>query len=350
MMHHSKESREWDLSQHSMNFIHKILPGIAIPRSKWPFPVSLNFGVIPALRRLDADVVISGGGFSVANIGAFIYCKLWRKRFINWCEFTLEDGSRNSAVKRFIRRVLSGHADGSIASSSDSKEAFILFGADPKNVQVVLMPVDVETFHGKALDFRASPEYLIKKQQFPGPVMIVVGRLDALKGFPELFKIYDRIVTQRPDISLLIVGNGPLRDEYEELVRKNGWSNVHFLGFLEPEELAQYMALSDFSVFPTLNDSFGAVIAEAMAAELPVVSSVYAYATRDLVDDGVTGYRFDPRDTKAATEIILKMANTVEAERKKMGRVAYERVRQHDCASAAKTAADYLEKIAGKLK
>jgi glycosyltransferase involved in cell wall biosynthesis len=108
------------------------------------------------------------------------------------------------------------------------------------------------------------------------------------------------------------------------------------------------MAFADFSVFPTLNDSFGAVLAEAMAAELPVVSSIYAYATRDLIEDGVTGYRFDPRDIASATETIEKMINMQDTERKKMGRRAYEKVRQHTCADAALMAADYIQKISGK--
>ncbi|MGB9149752.1 MAG: glycosyltransferase family 4 protein [Burkholderiales bacterium] len=345
MMHHSKEMREWDLTQYSPNFIHKILPGVTIPRSRWPFPVSVNYGVIPVLWRIKPDVVISTGGFSLANVGSFIYCKIFGKKFVNWCEFTLEDGSRRSAVKRFIRRTLSRHADGSIASSSDSKDAFVRFGADPEKVRVIVMPVDVETFHESASEFRVLPKYTSLRKQYPGTLIIVVGRLDEIKGYPELFRIYERLVALRPDVGLLIVGSGPQRKEYETLVHKKGWKNVHFLGFLEPPTLAQYMALSDFSVFPTLNDSFGAVIAEAMAAELPVIASIFAYATRDLVDDGVTGYRFNPRDTDEAVKITLRLVDMNDIERKEMGQRAYNKVRDYDCENAARRTAEFLQQI-----
>ncbi len=348
MMHHKGEQREWDLSQYPYQFKHKILPGLQIPRKNWPFPLSINFGVMPTLWRLNADVVLSGGGFALTNIAAFVYCKLSGKKFVNWCEFTMQDGSDRSAAKRFIRRTLSRHADASIASSSDSRDAFLHFGAEPENVRVVVMPIDVDFFHETAKAFRASAEYDVLKKQFPGPVMIVIARLGDAKGFPELFKAYEQVVASRPDATLLIVGNGPKRKEYETLACDKGWRNVHFLGFLEPPDVARYLAVSDFSVFPTLNDSFGAVAAEAMAAQLPVLSSVHAYATRDLVDDGETGYRIDPYDTATTAEKILLMVEMEEAQRKAMGLRAYEKVRRHDCATAAREVCDYLTLIAGK--
>jgi glycosyltransferase involved in cell wall biosynthesis len=346
MMHHGKENREWDLRQYEYSFTHRVLPGITIPRKSWPFPLCINFGVIPTLWRANADTVISSGGFSIANVAAFLYCRLRKKNFVNWSEFTLEDGSRTSAVKRLVRRMLSRYADGSIASSSSSKDAFIHFGATPEKVKVVLMPVDVALFHGQSSAFRGSSEYQAMRPNYPGPVIIAAGRLDDIKGYPELFRIYEQVVKARPDVTLLIAGNGPKRSEYEKLVHEKGWKRVHFLGFLEPMQLAHYMALADFSVFASLNDSFGAVIAEAMAAELPVISSVHAYATRDLVEDGITGFRFDPVNVDAASETVMRMVNMETSDRKKMGRNAYDKVRQHDCENAATTALSFIKQLA----
>lgn len=345
MMHHSREQREWDLTQYQYDFSHKILPGMIFPRKDWPFPLCINFGVMKSLVKLNADVVVSSGGFSIANIAAFLYCKLWNKQFINWSEFTLEDGSSRSALKQIIRKILSRYADGSIASSSDSKDAFIYFGAAPEGVKVVLMPVDVATFHLTAAEFRASAEYQVLRDQYPGQVMIVVGRLDDIKGYREMFEIYERLVMKWKDLTMLIAGSGREADKYEKFVQQKGWANVRFLGFLEPPQLARSMALADFSVFPTLNDSFGAVIAEAMAAELPVVSSIYAYATRDLVVDGVTGFRFDPKNPLAACETISKMLSLDAAAKKRMGQRAYQKIRLHDCSSAAKLATGFFQSV-----
>mgnify|MGYP006342807155 CR=1 FL=1 len=72
------------------------------------------------------------------------------------------------------------------------------------------MPVDVALFHDVSTAFRGSPDYRIQRQRYPGPVIIVVGRLDDIKGYPELFRIYEEVIRERPDVTLLIAGNGPL--------------------------------------------------------------------------------------------------------------------------------------------
>lgn len=345
MMHHVKETREWDLSRRRFGFVHAILPGFVIPRRQWAFPLAVNFGVIPTLYRANPDIVISTGGFSLANIASFAYSKLWRKKFVNWCEFTLEDGSRKFWLKRLIRNLLSRYADGCIASSSPSKEAFKHFGANPDKVKIILLPVEVASFHGRAMAYRESADYPVKRRQYPGRVMIAVGRLDDAKGYPELFKIFDRVISTRPDVTLLIAGSGPKRQEYENHVRQKGWTRVHFLGFLEQDELIKHMALSDFFVFPTLNDSFGVVIAEAMASGLPVASSIHAYGTHDLVESGVNGFPIDPMNAESASETLLHMVDMSRSELKSMGQRGYEKIRSHDCKSAAAEASAYFSQF-----
>jgi glycosyltransferase involved in cell wall biosynthesis len=154
--------------------------------------------------------------------------------------------------------------------------------------------------------------------------------------------MYERVVAIRPEVSLLIVGDGPDRPTYESLCRQRGWGQVHFVGHVESKELPRYLALADLFVFPTLSDTFGAVLSEAMAAELPVLASVHAAATCDLVDDGVTGYRFDPRDPATGAETILKVLALPDCGRTEMGRAAYRRIRSTDIGPSADVMAWFL--------
>jgi glycosyltransferase involved in cell wall biosynthesis len=108
------------------------------------------------------------------------------------------------------------------------------------------------------------------------------------------------------------------------------------------------LAIADVFVFPTLYDTFGAVLSEAMAAEIVVVSSVHAAATRDLVDDGVTGFRIEPKDAEASAATILKVLNMTPGERSVVGRAAYERVKQTDISVSADSIVGYLEALLEK--
>lgn len=78
----------------------------------------------------------------------------------------------------------------------------------------------------------------------------------------------------------------------------------------------RYYAIVDVLVFPTLADTFGAVIAESMVAEPAVVSSIHAAATEDLIEDGKTGFAIDPLDISGSVRTILNVLALPEADRR----------------------------------
>jgi len=197
------------------------------------------------------------------------------------------------------------------------------------------MPIDVEFFRQGAAACRQSDWHRAERARYPGPLLLSAGRLTARKGYRELFAIYAEIARRRPDVSLLIIGDGPERAAHEAFVRSNGWTRVHFLGFRQAGELVKYLALADLFIFHTLDDPFGAVVSEAMAAGLPVVSSIHGAATRDLVDDGATGWRIDPTQATVSADVILRALALAPGERAAVARAASARVKDYDIETAA---------------
>jgi glycosyltransferase involved in cell wall biosynthesis len=120
---------------------------------------------------------------------------------------------------------------------------------------------------------------------------------------------------------------------------------VHFVGFVQADELCRFLGISDVFVFHTLHDPFGAVVSEAMAAELPVISSIYAAATQDLVENDVTGYSIDPRDTESAAATVLKVLEMPQDKRSILVKAAFDRVQQHDFSHAADEMMDFTRRI-----
>lgn len=342
LMAKTEENRQWDIGP--VAFKTQVLPGLHFKPPSAEVSLHWNYGVVSALRSANPDVVMSGG-FAPANIEAYLYCKLFRKAYVGWGEFTLRDNARSSALRRMQRRWMTKGSAGSIASSTEARDAFLHYGAASRSVLTSLMPLNVERFNCEARTFRRTGAYDELRGCYSRPIIMSVGRLSDRKGCRDLFAIYERVAVQRPDASLLLVGEGPDRLKYEALVRERGWHHVHFLGFISQELLPQYLALADVFVFPTLADTYGAVLAEAMAAEVPVVSSIFAAATADLVVEGVNGYSMIPTVHASAADRILDILERSPGERAEMGRAGYRAVEATGIEQSADSMVQFLRSV-----
>lgn len=312
LMAEKHEDRSWRLDAHDFSCV--ILPGFHFRPSGHHVSLHLNYKTIATLRRLDPDVVLSGG-FGPANIAGFVYCKLFSKKYVGWGELSFFDGALNSFPKRMIRQVLSHFSDGTVASSAKSLDVFNFYGA-PKNKSVVtIMPIDVGRF------IRLSDEYRVHLAESTvsgprPPVLIAISRLVPEKGLHLLIDMYAKILSDYPNAQLWIAGDGPEKGNLERQVADKNLSGVRFLGFLQEKELIQKMIEADVFVFPTLMDTFGAVIVEAMACNVPVLASKHAYATHDLIIDGVSGAIIDPENIEASANRICEIL-ALDTEQKK---------------------------------
>jgi len=347
LMADREENRQWEIPAGS--FEYEVLPGFHVKVPAAEVSVHVNRGVMRALRRIDPDLVLSGG-FAPANVAAWAFCRLRRRAFIGWGELSMQDVAKDSILRRGLRRTMTLWSDGSIASSSEAHDAFVHYGAPPTRILTSLMPVDVEYFHASARACRLSNWWRMERSRYAGPILLSVGRLTERKGYRELFAIYERLVQRRPDLSLLIVGDGPERARYEDHVRAQGWQHVRFLGFRHPPELIQYFALADAFIFHTLFDPFGAVLCEAMACEVPVASSIHAAATRDLIDHGVTGWRIDPREAAASAAALHEILQLGGAQREGLIARAYAKVKQSDTPATAGAMVAFMTSMLERAK
>lgn len=107
-----------------------------------------------------------------------------------------------------------------------------------------------------------------------GHTILFVGLLTPVKGIPYLLRAAARIKEKRNDFSLDIVGDGPSRVEYEELTNALGLAeNVHFHGLKTKREVAEFMKRCDVFVLPSLFETFGVVLIEALACGKPVIAT-----------------------------------------------------------------------------
>jgi len=105
------------------------------------------------------------------------------------------------------------------------------------------------------------------------PVLLHVGRLAAEKNLPDLIAAYHAARARAPRAKLVLVGDGPAREEIQ--VRCPG---AIFAGMRHGEELAAHYASGDVFLFPSLTETYGNVTVEALASGLAVVAYDYAAA------------------------------------------------------------------------
>jgi len=141
----------------------------------------------------------------------------------------------------------------------------------------------------------------------PGPTLLFVGRLEERKGFPVAVEAFRRLGIERPDLRMVVAGDGKERSAVMSLP-PDLRARILLLGSVSNERLPGYHAAADVYLGPALGgESFGIVLVEAMAAGLPVVASrIRGYD--EVVRDGVDGLLVPPGDPgalAAATARIL---------------------------------------------
>jgi glycosyltransferase involved in cell wall biosynthesis len=125
------------------------------------------------------------------------------------------------------------------------------------------------------------------------PLLIFIGRLAPQKGVDDLLRAIDLLQHLRPDLRVWIVGDGPLRDNLQELVIAFRLTSVvRFLG--HREDVPRLLAAADLLVLPSLYEGLPNVVLEAMRFRQPVVATA-APGTTELVVDGQTGLLVPPR-------------------------------------------------------
>jgi len=162
-------------------------------------------------------------------------------------------------------------------------------------------------------------------RRLPAPPfqLLTLGRMVPKKGFPVLLAACRELAAKKVDFHLTLVGDGPQRQELQNLARDYGLSGrVHFPGFVPHRRVPELFHRADLFVMPCIVDPHGDrdgipnVILEAMAHEVPVVSTDVS-GVPEAVLPGKTGWIAPPGDAFALAEAIMgALDNPHEARRR----------------------------------
>lgn len=141
------------------------------------------------------------------------------------------------------------------------------------------------------------------------PTLVHVGRIAHEKNIDFLFRMLRRIVECKPQVVLIVAGEGPALSHCKACVESLGLTaNVRFVGYLSRDsELLDCYKAGDLFVFSSKTETQGLVLLEAMALGVPVVSTAYM-GTADIVNPE-RGARVAPDDEQGFADITIELLN-----------------------------------------
>lgn len=156
-------------------------------------------------------------------------------------------------------------------------------------------------------------------------LLITVAVLRPPKGIDHMLRALPAILDAHPNAFYLIAGDGPHRAELESETRRLGLqSRVVFAGMRK--DISRLLAASDVFVLPTLTEALPTVLAEAMAARLPIVASAVG-GIPEMVADGQSGILVPAAQPEALSRACAALLDDAD-ERRRMGESGWRIVRQ----------------------
>jgi UDP-glucose:(heptosyl)LPS alpha-1,3-glucosyltransferase len=268
------------------------------PRIIRPFlcDVVVSFG-----RMISQDVIRSGGGSHRVFLQKLGEEGGLRRRI--WHDLSLYHQSL-LALER--RQFQAGHYKRILAVSEEVKRELLDTYAVPEDkVAVIYNGVDEKRFH---LSLRDRFRELIRKQwhiPLDAPTVLFVGSGFRRKGLGRLLKAWSS--PQMKDTYLVVVGDDAQRGRYQALAEDRTHGKVVFVG--RRDDVESYYGAADLLALPAVQEAFGNVVLEALAAGLPAVVSRTVGASEILkgaLAEGIIPHPEDPKEMAAKLAAMLE--------------------------------------------
>ena len=287
-------------------------------------------GIVRELVRFRPTVILTSG-FNLWSAYALLL-----KRFMKWRVVLIWEGvsptisCSNSPPQLAMRRRMVKYFNAAITNSHAGAEYLKDVLRMPAE-KIVRHPIEV----AEAPALVRPNEGISLVRPDSAFTFLVVGQLIERKGIHRLFEaakvLLDRGID---DFTIQIAGTGEMARALQEQVMNSPLEKVvQWLGFVGYQDLGAYYQASDAVILPSLEDTWGMVVLEAMSMGKPVLCSKHAGA-KEMVQDGVNGFVIDP-DNPAELAGRMELLLRVPGLAKRMGEKSQEILRPYTTRRAA---------------
>ena len=265
-------NREWDYEQ--LKFQHVFLKQNYSERNG--VCIHNNIDVIKRIKDIKPDVLVTNG-FNPTSIYSWVYAIITRTPHVTFTDGWIVSERNLGNAHKLVRKLVYKTSKAYIGAGKNSLILYKSYNIRERDMFISHLCSNNESF----LEFDGN-------QERPYDVMFS-GRIVAGK-IPEFFvEVVERLILKRKKLSVLVIGNGPLREKFLNSLQSTG-ADLYYPGFIRQEDLPYYYTKAKVFLFTTICDAWGIVANEALASGTPVFTTPYAGVINDLVIDGYNGY------------------------------------------------------------
>lgn len=290
------------------------------------------------IRKLDLDIIHTQTEFSIGIFGRIVAKKLdipvvhtYHTMYEDYIHY-VSRGIMLKPASQFAKKVSKLYCrdcSAIIVPTEKVKDALQQYGL-MRHIDVIPTGVDIEPFkrsnYNEELINDEKKSFGINENQ---PVVLFIGRLAKEKSVDIIINSMKELVVKMPNCKLLIVGDGPERENLELQSKElDIEKSVIFVGEKPWAEIGRYYQMGDVFVGASLTETQGLTFTEAMAAQIPVVAK-YDKNLDDLIKDKFNGRIFYKDENLA--EILYQVL-----------------MNKEDCTTMVKNAYDGIEPLLSK--
>jgi glycosyltransferase involved in cell wall biosynthesis len=309
--------------------VYRISPIFVFPRIRYPVPKLLT--ISSKIKKLceiwNPDIIIYSHLIYLTTLPIF-----WVKNVPNVPTIVTTDvypgiswfyGNKivdyvGYLYSKYIGKRILNIADGVQLMNPRLEKDTIEMKIDTSKILVCSRGVDTEMFRPGTSENNLRNSLGVPENNI---IIMYAGRLDLVKGVNYLIYAAERILQNKSNVTFLIVGDGGLRQKYEQTA-KSLYPGIIFTGWRE--DVPQIMKIADMFVLPSLSEGAPNVIKEACASGLPVIATDVGAIPR-IIDNGETGILVKPRDVNGLVEALESLIdNPLMAQR--MGEMGRKRI------------------------
>jgi len=270
------------------------------------------------IRSWNLDVIHCQTEFAIGTF-ARLFAKQYNIPIVHTYHTMYEDyvyyitkGYFDKSSKKLLEYLTKFYCDKTINELIvPTKKAYDLFKEKynvERNIHIIPTGIEVDRFYEENKNqkqiSKLKKQYKFSHKDF---ICVFVGRIAEEKNIPFIINVTEKIIKEKPNMKLLIIGDGPDKEKYENMViNKHCENNIIFTGKVPWDDVPSYYHLGDIFMSASTTETQGLTIIEAMAAGLPALC-INDESFVNTVIDGLNGYLFNTEEE--AKEIILKIMN-----------------------------------------
>jgi 1,2-diacylglycerol 3-alpha-glucosyltransferase len=288
------------------------------------------------LSELRPDVIFLYG---YANSG-FRRLKMWAKEnsiaTVLISDSNAYDKKRN-LIFEFLKSLFVSQFEGAFVGGTDSRKYLQRLRMPSERIVEGYDVVDNHIYVKGAMQARDNLSRVKKKWNLPNDYFLFVGRLIEEKNLPRLlqaFNLYSNSLAGKSiPWSLVLCGSGPEQEKLRQMIDNFPGcckERISIYGHIHPVELIDFYACASCLILPSVSETWGLVVNEAMACSLPVMVSTRVGCAADLVEHQINGWLFNPYKINELAQLMLFVSGTGLDKRAEMGLAGYERISKWD--------------------